>query len=77
MCSPRARFFRPNLKTKVVHAIGKTIINRLWSQTVTMSQFAPLSYTAAPRDESLEAYLMEGLYLLELRFNALDEDGAG
>jgi hypothetical protein len=41
------------------------------------SKFAPLSYTAAPRDNSLEAYLIEALYLLELRFQSLDEDGAG
>ncbi len=41
------------------------------------SKFAPLPYIATPEDDSLEAYLIEALYLLELRFQSLDEDGAG
>ena len=45
--------------------------------TPTSTEFAPMSYTASPRDNSLEAYLIEALYLLELRFQSLDEDGAG
>ena len=36
-----------------------------------------LSYIAAPANDSLEAYLKEALYLIELRFQSLDEDGAG
>ncbi len=35
------------------------------------------SYTAAPKDDSLESYLSEALYLLELRFGSLDGDKAG
>ena len=40
-------------------------------------KFAPLSYIASPTAQTLEAYLMEALYLLELRFQSLDDDGAG
>ena len=35
------------------------------------------SYTAAPKDGSLESYIIEALYLLELRFASLDGDNAG
>ena len=41
------------------------------------SGFDPLPYIAIPKDNSLEAYLVEALYLLELRFHSLDDDGAG
>ena len=41
------------------------------------SKLASLPYTAAPKDDSLESYMIEALYLLELRFEYLDEDGAG
>ena len=37
----------------------------------------PLQYVAEPKDESLQSYLIEALYLLELRFAELDVDGAG
>ena len=32
---------------------------------------------AAPKDDSLEEYLIEALYLLEIRFEKFDADGAG
>ncbi len=34
-------------------------------------------YVADPKDDSLEAYLIEALYLLEIRFEKFDTDGAG
>ncbi len=34
-------------------------------------------YIAAPKDDSLEEYLIESLYLLEMRFENFDTDGAG
>jgi hypothetical protein len=34
-------------------------------------------YTAEPKDDSLESYMVEALYLLELQFERMDEDGAG
>ena len=40
-------------------------------------KFGSVSYTAAPKDNSIESYLMEALYLLELRFCSLDGDKAG
>ena len=49
-------------------------------QTVTMAsrgKMAVLPYVADPRDTSLESYMIEALYLLELRFEYMDEDGAG
>ncbi len=39
--------------------------------------FGTISYIAAPKDNSLESYLIEALYLLELRFGSLDKDKAG
>jgi hypothetical protein len=40
-------------------------------------KFGSISYSAAPKDESLESFLSEALYLLELRFGSLDGDKAG
>ncbi len=34
-------------------------------------------YVANPKNDSLEAYLVEALYLLEIRFVAMDYDKAG
>jgi hypothetical protein len=34
-------------------------------------------YVAIPKDDSLESYLVEALYLLETRFKIFDTDGAG
>lgn len=34
-------------------------------------------YVAKPADDSLESYLVEALYLLEMRFKLFDADGAG
>ncbi len=34
-------------------------------------------YVAAPKDDSLEEYLIEALFLLEIRFKKFDTDGAG
>ena len=34
-------------------------------------------YIANPRNDSLESYLVEALYLLEIRFVAMDHDKAG
>jgi hypothetical protein len=34
-------------------------------------------YVAAPKDDSLEEYLIEALFLLEIRFKKFDTDSAG
>ena len=38
---------------------------------------AQYAYVASVKDDKLESYLSEALYLLEMRFKMFDEDGAG
>ena len=42
-----------------------------------LRRMGKISYVGSVKDESLESYLSEALYLLELRFKAFDLDGAG
>ncbi len=47
---------------------------------MTSTQFVATNgakYIAVPKDDSLEAYLVEALILLEIRFAAFDDDDAG
>ena len=42
-----------------------------------MSKVMETDVKETAKDDSLEAYLIEALYLIELRFQSLDEEGSG
>ncbi len=70
----RGRFLavRPK-KSRIANGHTPAAANSIMSR----GKPASLPYTAAPRDSSLESYMIEALYLLELRFECFDGDGAG